>query len=130
MQGQVWVDVVGEHLVARIRGLPTIELLADCQDRVVQLARESGRFKILYDVLEMDPPDDVDVPMAQRRLDEKFPGLRLRRAIIVPNSRLAYLARLAFGEGEYRVFYNDIASALTWLDEDLPAVTLRVAHTA
>ena len=29
---------------------------------------------------------------------------RRRRAILVPNSRLAYLARLAFGEGEYRVF--------------------------
>jgi len=29
--------------------------------------------------------------------------------------RLAYLARLAFGEGEYRVFYNDIVAAVKWL---------------
>lgn len=33
----------------------------------------------------------------------------------MPNSRLAYLARLAFGEGDYRVFYNDIVAAAKWL---------------
>ncbi len=50
------------------------------------------------------PP--VDVPWAQRALDEKLGPTKLRRAIVVPNSRLAYLARLAFGEGDYRVFYE------------------------
>jgi hypothetical protein len=37
---------------------------------------------------------------------------------VVPNSRLAYLARLAFGEGDYRVFYNDIVAAVRWLSEE------------
>jgi len=57
------------------------------------------------------------VPLEQRRLDESLPGLRLRRAIVVPNTRLAYLARLAFGEGDYRVFYNDITAAITLLSQ-------------
>ena len=30
---------------------------------------------------------------------------------------LAYLARLAFGEGDYRVFYNDIVGAVLWLTD-------------
>lgn len=37
--------------------------------------------------------------------------LRLRRAIVVPTAKLTYLARLAFAEGDYRVFYNDLAAA-------------------
>jgi hypothetical protein len=44
--------------------------------------------------------------------------VKLRRAIVVPNSKLAYLARLAFGEGDYRVFYNDFIGAIRWLGED------------
>jgi hypothetical protein len=56
------------------------------------------------------------VPWAQRELDEQLGSVKLRRAIVVPNSRIAYLARLAFGEGDYRVFYNDTAAAIAWLD--------------
>ena len=44
----------------------------------------------------------------------------LRTAILVPNTRIAYLARIAFGhagEANYRVFYNDFAAALTWLED-------------
>ena len=65
----------------------------------------------------MDAPD-VDVPWVQRELDESLGDVRLRRAIVVPNTRLAYLARLAFGEGDYRVFYNDMIAAAKWLSED------------
>jgi hypothetical protein len=85
----------------------------------VQLAREAGRAKVLYDTLEMIPPH-VDVPWSQRALDEQLGDLQLRRAIVVPTSKLAYLARLAFGTGDYRVFYNDIAAALRWLTEAPP----------
>jgi hypothetical protein len=40
-----------------------------------------------------------------------------RRAIVVPNTKLAYLARLAFADefGDNRVFYNDMAEAFEWL---------------
>jgi hypothetical protein len=43
-------------------------------------------------------------------------------AILVPNTRIAYLARIAFGqfgEGAYRVFYNDMAQAILWLEEKI-----------
>ena len=113
---QLWVELVGDLVVARVRGEPTVDLLQECQNQVVFLARDSGRAKVLYDALEMTPPP-VDVPWAQRALDQQLEGLRLRRAIVVPNSKLAYLARLAFGEGDYRVFYNDIVQAVQWLTD-------------
>lgn len=119
MDGQLWIEPVGDLIIARVRGQPTETLLRECQDRVLQIVRDTGTstvHNVLYDALEMESPP-VDVPLAQRHLDESLGGLRLRRAIVVPNTRLAYLARLAFGEGDYRVFYNDIAAAVAWLSQ-------------
>lgn len=120
MEGQVWVELVGDLVVARVRGEPTARLLQECQDQVLFLVRDAGRGRVLYDTLEMEAPP-VDVPWAQRELDESLGAVQLRRAIVVPNSRLAYLARLAFGEGDYRVFYNDIIAAVKWLSEERTA---------
>jgi hypothetical protein len=117
MKGQAWVELVGDLVMARVRGEPTEELLRETQEQVLFLVRDAGRGKVLYDTLEMEAPH-VDVPWSQRALDEKLGAIRLRRAIVVPNSRLAYLARLAFGEGDYRVFYNDFIAATRWLCED------------
>ena len=117
MDGQLWVEPVGNLIIARVRGQPTAELLRDCQHRVIQIAHDGSDasvHNVLYDALEMESPP-VDLPLAQRELDEALGSLRLRRAIVVPNTRLAYLARLAFGEGDYRVFYNDIIAAVAWL---------------
>jgi hypothetical protein len=114
--GQVWVELVGELVVARVRGEPTEQLLREAQEKVIFLLRDAGRGKVLYDTLEMDAPP-VDVPWAQRALDEQLGLMKLKRAIVVPNSRLAYLARIAFGEGDYRVFYNDMVAAIKWLSE-------------
>jgi len=116
MQGQLWVEPVGDLIIARVRGEPTEALLQECQVRVLQLIQDTGWGKVLYDALEMESPP-VDVPWSQRQLDETLGAVRLRRAIVVPNTRLAYLARLAFGEGEYRVFYNDMTAAITWLHQ-------------
>lgn len=119
MAGQLWVELVGDLVLARIRGEPTAALLRECQEKVLFLVKDAEQAKVLYDTLEMDPPP-VDVPLSQQDLDLGLGAMKLRRAIVVPNSRLAYLARLAFGEGDYRVFYNDIVSAVKWLS-DQPA---------
>lgn len=120
MKGEAWVEVVGEIVVARVRGEPNEQLLRECQDKVLFLVRDAGRGRVLYDALEMETPS-LAVPWAQRELDAKLGPIRLRRAIVVPNSKLALLARVAFGEGDYRVFYNDLLSAVKWLSEEPPA---------
>jgi hypothetical protein len=115
MSSQLWVEPVGEIIIARVRGIPSEELIRQCQEQVLTLVRETGRNHVLYDALEMEPPP-VDVAWSQRELDEKD-KIPLQRAIVVPTARLAFLARLAFGEGDYRVFYNDIVAAILWLKD-------------
>lgn len=38
MQGQLWIEVLGELIVARVRGAPTKELLRECQQQVLVAA--------------------------------------------------------------------------------------------
>ena len=112
--GEAWVELDGDVVVARLRGEPTEALLRRTQEQVLRLVRDGRAARVLYDTLEMTPPP-VDVPWAQRELDEQLGAIRLKRAIVVPDSKLAYLARLAFGDGDYRVFYEDRGAALQWL---------------
>src|SRR5579863_3310855 len=115
--GQLWVEPSGTMILARMRGVPTEELLRECQERVLQLARETGQWKVLYDALELEVPNAEPALVQQKLEAELEPGTRLRRAIVVQNTRVAFQARLAFGAGDYRVFYNDIAAAIRWLEE-------------
>lgn len=115
-QNQVAVNLADSFIVARVRGIPTEAVLQECQAEVLSLVRESGIRKVLYDALDMEPPP-VSIPWVQRALDEQVVDVKLRRAIVVPNTKLAFLARLAFGEGDYRVFYEDKVAALEWLSE-------------
>lgn len=117
MKGEAWVEVVGDIIVARMRGEPNEQLLRECQEQVLFLVQDAGRGKVLYDALEMETPP-LAVPWAQRELDASLGPVRLRRAIVVPNSKLALLARVAFGEGDYQVFYNDFLAAVRWLAQD------------
>jgi hypothetical protein len=122
-QQQLWVEPVGGIITARIRGKCTEEILKECQERVLLLTKDTQQFKVLYDALEMEDPG-IELAVLQQRMDseawQQFGPVPLRRAILVPNTRIAYLARLAFGqfgEGAYRVFYNDLTQAVLWLEE-------------
>ncbi len=112
--GQLWIEPVGDIIIARIRGVPTEELLKQCQDRILTLVKDTRKGRILHDCLEMETPD-IQVPISQWSLDKDLGDIELRRAVVVPNTKLAYLARLAFGEADCRVFYNEMASAIGWL---------------
>lgn len=120
---QLWIEPLGRIIVARLRGKLTERVLEETHDRVVQLLQDTGYTRILYDGLEIESPN-VEHALMQEKLDKEtsqlFDGRPLRKAVLVPNTRLAYFARIAFGqfgEGEYRVFYNDLSQALHWLEE-------------
>jgi tRNA nucleotidyltransferase/poly(A) polymerase len=120
---QLWIEPLGNVIVARLRGELSEDLLRELHERVLQLLQDTGYTRVLYDGLEMEPAD-VELALVQEQLDKQtkqvFSDRPLRKAILVPNTRLAYLARIAFGqfgEGEYRVFYNDLTQALRWLEE-------------
>lgn len=63
-QQQLWVEPVGEIITARIRGHCTEEILKECQDRVLELAKDTQQVKVLYDTLEMEDPT-VDLAVLQ-----------------------------------------------------------------
>jgi hypothetical protein len=119
VNAQFDVQRVGDMIIARVRGEPTPAVLKACQEQILLLSQASGTQRVLYDTREMLPPP-VDVPWAQRDLDAGMKAVHLRRAIVVPDSRLAFLARLAFGDGDYRVFYEDVAAATSWLSSERP----------
>lgn len=113
---QVWVELVGGIIIARIRGIPTEQLVAECQQRVVALQGDTGCNLILYDALELDRPP-IEIVLTQQAISAALNRSALKVAIVVPNTAIAYLARLAFGELRHRVFYNDITAALVWLTD-------------
>lgn len=115
MSGQIWVEPIGKIIIARVRGIPTESLLRELQERILLLVKDSDQRHVLYDALEMEAPS-VEVPVLQQKLNAELAHMKLRRAIVVPNAKLAYLARLAFGDEDYRVFYSDLAGAISWLD--------------
>ena len=45
---------------------------------------------------------------------------RSRRAIVVPNTQVAHLARLGFGVGDYKLFYDDFEAAKRFLRDASP----------
>jgi hypothetical protein len=123
---RIWVEPVGSVIVARLRGQVTAELLRECEDRVLELARETEHVRVLYDGLELEAPD-MEVVLFQQQLEiakrAYLHSASLRTALLVPNTRIAYLARIAFGhagEANYRVFYNDLGAALRWLEDPRP----------
>ncbi|NNM77810.1 STAS/SEC14 domain-containing protein [Sphingomonas sp. ID1715] len=113
----VWVELSGDIIVARLRGDLTESHIADVQAKVLVLLGETERRRVLYDALEMDPPS-IEMTVAQQQMSEQLHRKGVRVAILVPNTRIAYLARIAFGQGDHRVFYNDLAAAVTWLTQD------------
>jgi len=116
------VGHVGAVIVARLRGIPTAEVLLECEQQIAALSRETRHASVLYDALELMAPDTSLVLLQQRlgAVRSEMLGTRsLRTAILVANTRIAYLARIAFGhagETSYRVFYGDMGAALRWLE--------------
>jgi hypothetical protein len=114
--GHLWVELVGGIILARLRGACTEELLRECHRRIIALQAETDCKRIMYDSLELDRPT-VEVVLTQHSMTEALRHPSVKLAIVVPNTALAYLARLAFGETNHRVFYNDVAAAILWLNE-------------
>jgi len=116
---QLWVELVGGIIIARIRGAPTEQLVRECQSRVVALQIDTGCKRVLYDALELDRPS-IDIVLTQQTLTADLKQTPVKIAIVVPNTAIAYLSRLAFGQANHRVFYNDIAAAVLWLTGESP----------
>jgi hypothetical protein len=85
---QLWIEPLGNIIVARLRGKYSADLLRELHERVVQVLQDTGHTRVLYDGLEMESPD-VELALVQEQLDRQtkqlFSDRPLRKAILVPN---------------------------------------------
>jgi hypothetical protein len=86
---------------------------------MLETMEKTGSKAVLYDLTEMQPTP-VKVLLYQRLLNEHVRHLDVRRAIVVPNTQIAHLARLAFGVGDYKLFYDDLHAAKRFLRDASP----------
>src|SRR5690349_949455 len=100
-------EAVGSLAVIRLIRPISERVLEECQLCMLETLQHTGSKAVLYDLREMQPTS-VNVLLYQRILNEHVRHLDLRRAIVVPNTHIAHLARLAFGVGDYKLFYDDI----------------------
>jgi hypothetical protein len=112
-------EAVGSLVVVRLSQPVTTRVLEECQLCVLETLQQTGSKAVLYDLTEMSPTP-VNVLLYQRLLDEHIRHLELRRAIVVPNTHIAHLARLAFGVGDYKLFYDDLEAAKRFLRDASP----------
>jgi hypothetical protein len=110
------VELVGQIIIARIKGEPTEELLALRHERILQMERDSACRKLLLDDLQMSAPSYTHI-QKQRTLNPELNALSFKIAVVVPDSQMAYLARMKFDHENHKVFYNDLAEAITWLSQ-------------
>jgi len=112
-------EAVGSLVVVRLTQAVNERVLEECQLAVLETMQQTGSKAVLYALTEMQPTP-VNVLLYQRLLNEHVRHLNLRRAIVVPNTQIAHLARLAFGVGDYRLFYDDLDGAKRFLRDASP----------
>jgi hypothetical protein len=114
---RVWVELVGKIIIARIIGEPSEELLELRHQMITQLSADSGCTKLLLDDLQMGTLTFAHLEML-RTLNLHFDEYGFRIAVVVPSSKMAFLARQQFTKEGHRVFYNDMIEAIAWLAQD------------
>jgi len=112
-------EALGSLVVVRLTEAITERVLEECQLCMLETLQRTGSKAVLYDLTELQPTP-VNVLLYQRLLNEHVRHLDLRRAIVVPNTQVAHLARLAFGVGDYKLFYDDLDAAKRFLRDATP----------
>jgi hypothetical protein len=112
-------EAVGSLVVVRLTRAMDERVLEECQLSILGAMQETGSKAVLYDLTGMQPTA-VNVLLYQRLLNEHVHHLDIRRAIVAPNTQIAHLARLAFGVGDYKLFYDDHEAAMRFLRDASP----------
>jgi hypothetical protein len=123
-QSKISVEKVGDLIVARIQGALTDAIFQERHDRVLSALGARREGKVLFYDVEREPPS-ADLVLFQQRLDTQLSSIRLRRAVVVSDTKTAYLARVTFTRGTDRVFYDDLSAAVRWLGSSYDASSVQ-----
>ena len=108
------MELVGQIIIARILGALTEALLEMRHQRILQTAKTTACKKLRLDDLQTKAPTYADIEK-QRSINVELHALEFKIAIVVPETQMAYLARLKFSHENHRIFYFDLAEAISWL---------------
>lgn len=117
MTSSVRVAVVSGIIHALYEGSMTMELVKEGEEKIEALIPTVGVPLVLYDCLGMNPPG-LDLALEMKAFDSKIHSRIRRSATVVANAMTAFAAKVAFVlSREHRVFYNDRAGAISWLQK-------------
>jgi PleD family two-component response regulator len=111
---QLSVVLMNNIIHALPAGSISEQLILERHFRVIRLIAESGYKAVLYNSLDLEPPS-LDLVELQHKLNAELHKNGVKLAVVVPATRFAYLARLAFGNMDCQVFYGNVNDALRWL---------------
>ena len=114
MDGRFICEVTGQLIVARLQGALAARVLEEGQAQIVSLVRSSRNASVLYDLRDLHFPL-AQVLLHQQTIEHQVNSLPLRRAVVVSDVSVAYLARLAFSASDCRVFCGDYDAAAQYL---------------
>ncbi len=114
---QIWVELVDGIVMARMRGIPGEAINREYHKQILQLIGSGENGRVLYDIREVENPT-IEAPMAQWKIENEFGPVFWKRAVVVPNERVAYLTGIGLEGQKYRIFYNDFDAAIRWLKEE------------
>ncbi|HET7202251.1 MAG TPA: STAS/SEC14 domain-containing protein [Steroidobacteraceae bacterium] len=112
---RVHVDDVGRWIRVSVAGQPGEDLVRNVNDQVLALVHAGRGPGVLLDATQMLPPP-AEVAWRQRDLLWRLEPF-VRCAVVVADPRCAFLARIAFGDADYRIFYDDLDGATRWLED-------------
>ncbi|HET9693035.1 MAG TPA: STAS/SEC14 domain-containing protein [Steroidobacteraceae bacterium] len=107
------VDDVDRWIRVLVVGEPTEEMVRKVNAEVLALTQAGRGPAVLLDARRMLPPPS-QIAWLQRDLLWRLESI-VRCAVVVADSRCAFLARIAFGDANYRIFYEDLEAAERWL---------------
>jgi hypothetical protein len=115
LRDQLWVELTGGMVVAKLRGAVSVALLEDCRQQVRELLGQSAAAVVLYDALELVGPLANACRPSSERL--ALSTCTQRAAIVLSEAGLRKALLLAFGghRGECRIFSEDLSAAYAWL---------------
>lgn len=127
LRDQVWVELTGGIVVAKLRGTVSVALLECCRLQVLEHFGQATTAVVLYDAMELRGP----APSCYRT-DSAQPAVSarvMRGAIALADASLRKALLLACTDlcRESRVFSEDLPVAYDWLSAALP-ITHRSAR--
>lgn len=107
-------EVINGVVFIKVVGALSETVLEQRHELMLRCADATGAKRVLFDVRGAKPPSE-EARGLQQKLNSQFSVLGLKLAVVVSDTRMAFLARQTFFGLHHHVVYDDVEIAATWL---------------